>query len=85
MEKVFRYQPKGVCATEMSFTIDNDIIKNVEIIGGCPGNSQGVAKLCIGRNIDEIISILKNIKCRNKPTSCPDQLATALEQYKLLK
>ena len=85
MEKVFKYQPKGVCATEMIFTIDNDIIKNVEIIGGCPGNSKGVAKLCIGRNIDEIISILKNIKCRNKPTSCPDQLATALEQYKLLK
>ena len=85
MEQIFKYNPEGVCSTEMLFVIDNDIIKKVEIIGGCHGNSQGIAKLCEGRKINEIIKSLKNIKCRNKQTSCPDQLAIALEQYKLSK
>ena len=85
MEKIFKYNPRGVCSTEMSFVIDNDIIKKVEIVGGCHGNSQGIAKLCENRNINEVIRSLKDIKCRNKQTSCPDQLAIALEQYKLSK
>ncbi len=85
MEKIFKYNPKGVCSTEMSFVIDNDIIKKVEIVGGCHGNSQGIAKLCENRNINDVIRSLKDIKCRNKQTSCPDQLAIALEQYKLTK
>lgn len=85
MEQIFKYNPEGVCSTEMLFVIDNDIIKKVEIIGGCHGNSQGIAKLCEGRKINEIIKSLKNIQCRNKRTSCPDQLAIALEQYKLSK
>lgn len=85
MEKIFKYNPKGVCSTEISFVIDDDIIKKVEIIGGCHGNSQGIARLCENRNINDVIDNLKNIKCRNKQTSCPDQLAIALEQYKLSK
>lgn len=85
MERIFKYKPIGVCSTSMSFVIDNDIIKKVEIVGGCHGNSQGIAKLCESRNIDDVIDTLKNIKCRNKQTSCPDQLAIALEQYKISK
>ncbi len=85
MERVFKYNPKGVCAREMLFVIDNDIIKKVEIVGGCSGNSQGISKLCMDRNINDVIDSLRNIKCGNKNTSCPDQLAIALEQYKLSK
>lgn len=85
MERIFKYNPKGVCSREMLFIIDNDIIKKVEITGGCHGNSQGIASLCIDRNINDVIKRLKNIRCGNKNTSCPDQLAIALEQYKLSK
>ena len=66
----------------MKFEIENDVIKNIEIIGGCPGNSLGVIALCKNQKIDKVIEKLKGIKCGFKSTSCPDQLATALEQYK---
>ena len=78
----FRYIPQGVCSAEMIFEIDGDIIKKLQIIGGCPGNTIGVSKLVEGRKIDEIIEIFKNIPCRNRGTSCPDQVAKALEEYK---
>lgn len=76
------YTPRGVCSMRMIFQIDNNIIKNLQIIGGCPGNTIGVTKLVQGKNIDEVISILKGIPCGNKGTSCPDQIAIALEEYK---
>lgn len=82
MEKIFEYIPKGVCSSKMIFQIENDIIKDIKIIGGCPGNSLGVTKLCKNRRIEEVINMLKGIKCGIKNTSCPDQLAQALEQYK---
>lgn len=85
MERIFKYNPKGVCSTEMLFVIDNDIIKKVEIRGGCPGNSMGISKLCIDRNINDVIKLLKDIRCGSKITSCPDQIAIALEQYKSSK
>ena len=80
--KTFEYSPKGVCSSKMIFTIDNNIIKNMKVIGGCPGNLLGIRSLCIDKNIDEVIDKLKGIKCGFKPTSCPDQIAIALEQYK---
>ena len=76
------YKPKGVCSTEMKFEINNNIIESMCIKGGCKGNLIGISHLCIGRNIDEIINNLKNIKCGIKNTSCPDQIANALEEYK---
>ena len=76
------YEPKGVCSKKMIFDIDGDIVRNIEIIGGCPGNTVGVAKLCKDKSIDYIINELKGIRCGLKETSCPDQLAQALEQYK---
>lgn len=78
----FEYTPKGVCSMKMIFEIEGAVIKNLEIIGGCPGNTAGVALLVKGRNIDDIINMLKGIPCRNKGTSCPDQVSVALEEYK---
>ena len=76
------YYPKGVCSIKMVFNIDGDIIKNLKIIGGCPGNTVGVSKLVEGKSIDEVINLLKNIPCGNKGTSCPDQISIALKEYK---
>ena len=76
------YEPNGVCSYEMIFEIENYIIKSLKILGGCPGNTVGVSKLVEGKNIDEVIKLLKGIPCRNKETSCPDQIAQALEKYK---
>lgn len=78
----YRYMPKGVCSMQMIFEIENSIIKKLKIIGGCPGNTVGVSKLVEGRNIDEVIKMLKGIPCGIKGTSCPDQVARALEEYK---
>ncbi len=82
MEKAFSYKTSGTCAREIEFILDGDTIKNVKFIGGCSGNTQGVAALVAGMKVDEAISRLKGIKCGFKPTSCPDQLATALESVK---
>ena len=79
---IFSYTPDGVCSSEMIFEIDGDIVKKLEIVGGCPGNTVGVSKLIENRNVDDIIELLKGIPCRNKGTSCPDQVAKALEEYK---
>lgn len=78
---MYTYKTRGVCSKEILFDIKDDIITDLVIVGGCRGNTQGVAKLAIGRNIDEVINLLKGIKCQGN-TSCPDQLATALELYK---
>lgn len=72
------YEPKGVCSSKMIIELEDNIIKNVEIKGGCPGNTVAVSKLCVGRNIEEVISIFEGIDCRGRGTSCPDQLAKAL-------
>jgi len=77
----YRYSPKGVCSSEMIFDIEGDRVNNIKIFGGCPGNTVGVAKLIQGKKIKEIIELLKNIPCGRKNTSCPDQVATALEEY----
>ena len=75
------YKTTGVCSRTIEFEVDGDILKSVKFIGGCAGNTQGVSKLATNRPIDEVISLLDGIKCRNN-TSCPDQLAQALKQYK---
>lgn len=76
------YQTRGTCSRQIKFEVDsNNNVKDVKFVGGCPGNTQAVAKLCEGKNIDEVINTLEGIKCRNN-TSCPDQLAKALKIYK---
>ena len=76
----YTFKPKGVCAAEISFDIDDGIVKNVSFYGGCSGNTQGVAKLCEGRKAAELAEILGGIRCGFKQTSCPDQLATAIKK-----
>lgn len=79
----YHYQTRGVCSSEIILNIEGDILKSVKIIGGCAGNTMGVSKLVEGMKIDEIIQKLKGIPCGRKKTSCPDQLAIALEKYKM--
>ncbi len=81
--EVIEYQPQGVCSQLMRFAIDeNGIIQDSEIIGGCNGNLKGIRSLIKGLNINDVIEKLKNITCNGKPTSCPDQIATCLLNYK---
>ncbi len=75
------YKTYGTCSRSINFDVENGLVKNVVFNGGCMGNTQGVSRLVEGRPIDEVISLLKGIQCRNG-TSCPDQLAKALELYK---
>lgn len=76
------YKTKGVCAKEINFEIEDNKIKNVTFLNGCPGNLLGVSRLVEGMDVDCAISKLKGIDCGGKGTSCPDQLARALEKYK---
>ena len=73
------YTPSGVCSKAINFELENGIVKNVRFTGGCSGNTQGVAALIQGMPAEEAIRRLKGLKCGFKPTSCPDQLAKALE------
>lgn len=75
------YKTKGVCAQAIEFEItDDNKIHNVKFIGGCSGNTQGVARLVEGMDVNEAVSRLEGIKCGHKSTSCPDQLSIALRQ-----
>ena len=79
---MFVYYTSGTCSRQIIFEVDeNDNLHRVKFIGGCSGNLQGVARLCEGKNIDEIETILSGVKCRNN-TSCPDQLSKAIAAYK---
>ncbi|AYE35537.1 TIGR03905 family TSCPD domain-containing protein [Clostridium septicum] len=79
---MFVYKTKGVCSTEIHVDVEDNKIKNVEFVKGCPGNLFGISSLVKGMDIDSAIEKLKGIKCGNKDTSCPDQLAKALEEIK---
>ena len=76
---MFRYKTRGTCSQQILIDTEGDIITNVTFIGGCTGNTQGVASLVKGMKVEEVIARLKGIQCR-AGTSCPDQLATALEK-----
>ncbi len=73
------FKTKGVCSQKIIFDVDNDIVKNVQFVGGCSGNTQGVSRLVEGMEVHEAISRLEGIKCGPRATSCPDQLAQALK------
>lgn len=74
------YKPQGVCSREINIELEGDTIKSVRFVGGCSGNTQGVAALVAGMKVSDAISRLEGIKCGPKETSCPDQLAKALKQ-----
>lgn len=67
------------CSEKIEYEVENGVITACRFIGGCDGNTQGIAKLVIGRKVEEVIELLKGIQCEGKGTSCPDQLAKALE------
>ena len=75
----YSYKPQGVCSRGISFDIDDGIVHAVRFEGGCSGNTQGVAALVEGMSATEAIGRLRGIRCGFKPSSCPDQLARALE------
>lgn len=78
------YSTKGVCAKEINFKIEDNRLIDIHFVNGCPGNLIGLTALVKGLHIDDVITKLKGIECGDKSTSCPDQLAIALEQYKAL-
>lgn len=79
----YTYTPHGICARSICIEInDDETIGDVSFVGGCNGNLQGISALVRGRTIDEVIETLKGIDCNYKGTSCPDQLALALENIK---
>ena len=73
------YKTKGVCSRQIDLEIENDVIVGAKFIGGCSGNTQGVAALVTGMKVEDAIKKMKGIKCGFNGTSCPDQLALALE------
>lgn len=77
---MYSYKTKGTCASRIDFDVVEGKVTGVKFIGGCSGNTQGVAKLVEGMDKDEVISRLEGIRCGMKPTSCPDQLAKALKE-----
>ena len=74
------FKTTGVCSQMIKLDLDDDIIKSVEFVGGCSGNLSGMARLVEGMQVDKAISKIEGIKCGDRATSCPDQLAKALKQ-----
>lgn len=79
---VYKFKPEGVCSMEMQVDIEDGIIKEAKIVGGCPGNTVGVSRLVAGMKVDDAIKLLKGIPCGIRGTSCPDQFARGLEKIK---
>ena len=77
-----RYKTTGTCSSAIDFEVEDGRVKEVKFIGGCSGNTQGISKLVEGMMVDEVISRLEGIKCGFKSTSCPDQLAKALKEWR---
>ena len=78
----FTFRPRGVCSQMMDIEIEDKKLVKLKVMGGCSGNLQGISKLVEGMDVDEVIARLDGIRCGFKNTSCPDQLAKALKEYK---
>ena len=74
-----QYKPKGVCSQLMNVTIQDGVIQDIQVLGGCSGNLQGISKLLPGMKAEDAVARMSGIKCGFKATSCPDQLAKALQ------
>ena len=77
---MYQYKTKGTCSQMIYFDVEDNKVHNVQFMGGCNGNTQGVAKLAEGRDAKELVALLEGIKCGFKSTSCPDQLAQAIKE-----
>ena len=76
------YRTKGTCSQAINVEAENGIVTKVQFVGGCAGNTAGIAKLVVGMKVDDVINRLEGTTCGPRPTSCPDQLAAALRMYK---
>ncbi|OUN07154.1 TIGR03905 family protein [Flavonifractor sp. An92] len=74
------YQPQGVCSRRMLIQVEDGVVQDLQVIGGCHGNLQGISALVRGMKVEDVVARLSGIRCGVKPTSCPDQLSKALEQ-----
>ncbi len=75
----YRYRTRGTCSREITFDMENGVVSNVRFVGGCNGNTKGIAGLAEGMQAEEIVKRLKGLDCNGRGTSCPDQLAAAIE------
>ena len=85
MEQTITYKPRNTCSSAIKVTVDEGVVKKVQFVGGCPGNTQGVARLSEGRKVEEVIGVLEGIVCPRTGalrTSCPAELAEALKQLR---
>ncbi len=79
---LYTYRPRSVCSQLMEIETENNVVTDFRVFGGCSGNLQGIARLVVGMDVDEVIARLDGIRCGSKATSCPDQLAQALKAMK---
>lgn len=75
----FVYRPQGVCSRQFTITVEDGVIRDLRVVGGCSGNLQGISALVKGMNVEDAIGRLEGIRCGMKATSCPDQIAKALK------
>ena len=78
----FSYKPKGTCSKLLNFEMEDDKIKSLQVVGGCPGNLLGISRIVKDMPVDQVIEAFDGVHCGGKATSCPDQIAQALKQYK---
>ena len=77
----YTFRPRGVCSQQMQVEVDDQgVIQELQVLGGCSGNLQGISRLVVGMKATDAIERMKGISCGGKPTSCPDQLSKALEE-----
>ena len=77
---IYTYKTHGTCSREITFEVENGIVTKVSFVSGCNGNLQGISQLVEGMKVEDVIEKLKGINCNGRGTSCPDQLARALEE-----
>ncbi len=75
----YTYKTKGTCSSQIDLEVENGVVQEVKFTGGCNGNTKGISSLVKGMKVDDVIARCQGIRCGLKPTSCPDQLATALQ------
>ena len=80
----YKYRTQGVCSQSITFDLEGDVVRNISFFGGCDGNLKGISSLVKGMKAQEVIKRCGGIRCGMKSTSCPDQLASALEEYLIL-
>lgn len=78
---MYKYYPEGVCTRQINFRIEDNKVKDVEFISGCPGNLLGISKIVDGMDVNEVIEKFEGTTCGKRSTSCPDQFSKALKHY----